>query len=104
MKPSPDIDPLTLAPDRFVDSDHPAIIEFARAHALGLPPRQAAVRLAAVVRDLLRYSPWGLSADPEAWTASAVLGRDRALGAHCIDKANLLAASARALGIPSRLH
>ena len=71
MKPTPDIDPLTLAPDRFVDSDHPAIVEFARTHALGLPPRQAAVRLAAVVRDLLRYSPWGLSADPDSWTASA---------------------------------
>ena len=33
-----------------------------------------------------------------------MLLRDRSEGGHCIDKANLLAACARRLGIPSRLH
>ena len=42
--------------------------------------------------------------EPEAYKASGVLLRDRSEGGHCIDKANLLAASARALGVPSRLH
>lgn len=98
------VSPLTLAPDRFVDSDHPAVVEFAQRCAGGLPPREAAVRLAAEVRDLIRYSPWGLTLDPAQWKASAVLSRDRSRGAHCIDKANMLAASARALGIPARLH
>lgn len=97
-------DPRTLAPDRFVDSDHPAIVAFAQQHAGGLPPREAAVRLAEVVRDLIRYSPWGVYTEPDDWKASTVLLRDHARGAHCIDKANLLAASARAVGIPARLH
>ncbi|MCB9746435.1 MAG: transglutaminase family protein [Alphaproteobacteria bacterium] len=99
-----DIDPRTRCANYFVDSDHPDVRAFAQAHAGGLPPREAAVALYDVIRDLLRYSPWGVYSEPVAWKASSVLTRDRALGAHCIDKANLLVASARALGIPGRLH
>ncbi|MCB9796390.1 MAG: transglutaminase family protein [Alphaproteobacteria bacterium] len=98
------VDPRTLTPDRFVDSDHPAIVAFAQEHGGGLPPREAAVALYGVVRDRLRYSPWGLSVDPARWRASHVLQRGWDEGGHCIDKANLLVASARALGIPGRLH
>ncbi|MCB9779640.1 MAG: transglutaminase family protein [Alphaproteobacteria bacterium] len=93
-----------LQPNRFVDSDHPAIVDFARQIAGDLPPRQAAVALYREIRDMLRYNPWRVSLVPAGYTASGVLLRDRAEGGHCIDKANLLAACARAVGIPSRLH
>ena len=93
-----------LAPNRFVDSDHPAVIAYAREHAKpGADPVGSAVALYYAVRDGFRYSPWQVHTTQDAYRASAVLARDRREG-HCIDKANLLAASARALGVPSRLH
>lgn len=98
------VDPRYLEPNDYVDADHPSIVAFARRHAAGRDPVDAAVRLFYVVRDGLRYNPWNVQMDPAAYRASAVLARDPAQGGHCIDKANLLAAAARALGIPSRLH
>jgi transglutaminase-like putative cysteine protease len=97
-------DPATLAPNAFVDSDHPEIVAFARAHAGDLPPREAAVKLYYIVRERLRYNPWRVRYTRADYTASGVLGRDPAEGGHCIDKALLLAGLCRALGIPSRLH
>lgn len=99
-----DIDPTTLAPNRFVDSDHPAVIAYAQEHAAGLPPLDAAVALYYAVRDGFRYNPWRMRFEREEFTASGLLLRPRDEGGHCIDKANLLAAAARSLGIPSRLH
>jgi len=96
-------DTSTLAPNRFVDSDHPAVIAFAEAHR-GATPRESAVALFYVVRDMHRYNPWRIRFQPEDYTASGVLLRDRDEGAHCIDKALLLAATCRVLAIPSRLH
>lgn len=98
------VDPATLAPNRFVDSDHPALVAFAREHGAGKSPRDAAVALFYVVRERLRYNPWRVRFRPEDYTASGVLLRDPAEGGHCIDKALLLAGACRALGIPSRLH
>ena len=97
-------DPATLAPNRFVDSDHPAIVAFARGLTEGLAPREAAVALYYAVRERLRYNPWRVRYAPEDYAASSVVMRDVSEGGHCIDKALLLAASARAVGIPSRLH
>ncbi|MDP2316958.1 MAG: transglutaminase family protein [Pseudomonadota bacterium] len=97
-------DPATLRANRFVDSDHPAVIAFAREHGAGLPPREAAVALFYAVRERLRYNPWRVRYTAEDYTASSVVLRDPADGGHCIDKALLLAGAARALGIPSRLH
>ncbi len=97
-------DPIFLAPNRFVDSDHPAIVAFARDHGGGMPPREAAVALYHAIRDGWRYNPWRVGFALEDYAASSVLLRDRAAGGHCIDKANLLAACVRSLGIPSRLH
>lgn len=93
-----------LAPNRFVDSDHPAVVRFARQTAGGLPPKAAAVRLYGVVREHLRYNPWRVHFTEDAYVASGVLLRDPAEGGHCIDKALLLAAAGRALGIPTRMH
>jgi transglutaminase-like putative cysteine protease len=98
------VDPAYLEPNRFVDSDHPAVVTYTRRHGVGESPREVAVALYYAVRDGFRYSPWGVYFEPEAFTASGVLLRDRNHGAHCVDKANLLAACARAHGIPSRLH
>lgn len=97
-------DPATLLPNAFVDSDHPAVVAFAREHAGGLAPKDAAVKLYYVVRERLRYNPWRVRYTRADYTTSSVLARDPAEGGHCIDKALLYAGLCRALGIPSRLH
>lgn len=94
-------------PNRFIDSDHPAVIAWAREHGPEHPeadPREVAVALYYAVRDGFRYNPWNVYLAPEDYSASAVLRRGAEHGAHCVDKAILLAACARALAIPSRLH
>ena len=93
-----------LRPNRHVDSDHPQVVAFAHDVAGGLSPREAAVALHDVVRERLRYTAWRVSFSEDAYRASAVLQRSWDHGGHCIDKALLLAASARALGIPARMH
>jgi transglutaminase-like putative cysteine protease len=94
-----------LEPTFFIDADHPAVIDFALSNAgESDDPVQRAVALYYVIRDGFRYNPWGVSLAPSAFKASNVLLRERKRGGHCIDKANVLAASCRALGIPSRLH
>ena len=90
-----------LEPGVFIDSDHPEIIAFARRHAGNDADATArAVRLYYAVRDGLRYDPYGTPMRAEAYTASATL---RAGHGYCINKAGLLAAAARASGIPARV-
>jgi transglutaminase-like putative cysteine protease len=101
-QPLDDLAP-ALASDAHLDADHPAVVAFARAHGGGLAPRQAAVALYYAVRDGFRYTPWRVSLTPGGFRASLLLERDPPEG-HCIDKALLLAAACRALGIPARLH
>lgn len=101
---SPAVDPATLRPNAFVDSDHPAVVAYAEQHGGEGSAREVAVRLYDAIRDGFRYDPWRVRFQREDYRASGVLLRDRSEGAHCIDKANLLAACARARGIPSRLH
>lgn len=99
-----DLKPFT-EPNQFVDCDHRAVQEYARANCgHQQDPIQKAVALYYSIRDGFRYNPWGMAARPEDFKASAVLLRERRRGGHCIDKANVLAACARAVGIPSRLH
>ncbi len=97
------MDPIYLQPDAAVDSDHPTVRRFAAAHA-DPDPIRAACSLYLAVRDGFRYSPWNVSLDPADYRASLTIARGPDRGAHCIDKALVLAAGARALGIPSRLH
>ncbi len=98
------VDARYLQPNRFVDSDHPAVRAFAEQHGGGLPPREAAVALYYAIRDGYRYTPWRVRFTPDAYRASHLLELSYEEGGHCIDKANLLAAAGRALGIPTRLH
>jgi len=88
-------------PGRFVDSDHPDVIAFARRASAGATgPVDAAIRLYYAVRDEIRYDPYGIRLDPAEFLASRCLARGRGF---CITKAALLAAAARAVGIPARL-
>lgn len=97
------VDEATRRPNPYVDSDHPAVVAFAEAHRRE-DARASMVSLYGAIRDGIRYNPWKVRKDPEDYKASAVLARGAAEGGHCIDKALLLAAGARALGVPSRLH
>lgn len=89
-----------LAPGRFVDSDHPAVVAFARQHAKGATPRERAVALYYAVRDGVRYNPFLDYSKEEAFRGSHCLVAGEGF---CIGKAALLAAAARADGIPARV-
>jgi transglutaminase-like putative cysteine protease len=89
-----------LAPGAFIDSDHPDIQAFARSRAGTGDDRQRAVRLYYAVRDEIRYDPYRFSLDPVHLRASAILA---AGSGYCVPKAGLLAACARAAGIPARI-
>jgi transglutaminase-like putative cysteine protease len=93
----------TLRSTAHLDADHPAVVGFARSVVEDRPPVAAAVALFYAVRDGWWYNPWNVSLVPEGYRASLVLARQPRQG-HCIDKAMLLAASCRAVGIPARLH
>lgn len=89
-----------LEPTFYVDADHPAVIAFAQKHTEGKESDlDKAVALYYAVRDGWRYNPYDLDLNPEAMKASAFL--DRAEG-YCIEKANILVAACRAIGIPAR--
>lgn len=92
----------TLRPTPEMDYEHPAVQTFVR-EAVGdaTTPRDKAVRLFYAVRDGIRYNPYAFGTDRSAFKASAVLAAGEAF---CVPKAILLAAAARAAGIPSRLN
>ena len=90
-----------LRPTEFIDSDHPAVIEFAR-RTVG-EEREAipmALKLFYAVRDGIRYSPYSVVLTRQAFKASATLERGDGF---CITKGVLLAAVARVVGLPTRL-
>ena len=93
--------PEHLEPTAFIDSDHPAVLEFAaRAAGDADDPHERIGRLFRAVRDGIRYDPYTASDDPEDYVASNVLG---STGAYCIPKSVVLVAGARSIGIPARL-
>jgi transglutaminase-like putative cysteine protease len=91
--------PETLAPTALIDSDHPAVIEFAR-RATGATDRERAIALYYLVRDGFRYDPYRVDLSDAGLRASRVL--ECGYG-WCVPKATLLAAAARAAGIPARV-
>ena len=90
-----------LEPTRVIESRHPAVVEFAESAAASAAdsPEQA-VRLFYALRDEIRYDPYTTALEWEPYRASVTLERRASF---CVPKAILLAAAARALGIPSRL-
>jgi len=90
-----------LEPGRFIDSDHPAVVEFAESkRGTGRDPLEQAVSLYYAVRDGIRYNPYVFSRDPETLKGSHALVSKES---YCVPKATLLAACARHCGIPARI-
>ena len=90
-----------LQPTKFIDSDSPEIIQFGRTICGEMKANiDKAVKLYYAVRDGVYYDPYRIDFSPDALKASVVLARGYGF---CISKAILLAALARAEGIPSRL-
>jgi transglutaminase-like putative cysteine protease len=95
--PGPDY----LKSTRFLDWDTDSVRRFADAATAGARTDiEKAPRLFYAVRDAIRYDPFTVRAVPEGYIASRVLASGRA---YCIPKAILLAAAARAAGIPAAI-
>ncbi|MBI4529577.1 MAG: transglutaminase family protein [Deltaproteobacteria bacterium] len=93
--------PFSTEPTEFFDFDKPAVRRFAKETTRGAKDDvERAVRLFYRVRDSIRYNPYCVPVHREGYKASHVLS---AGAGFCIPKANLLVASARAVGIPSAL-
>jgi transglutaminase-like putative cysteine protease len=94
------IEPLWLAPTRFLDYQTPEVQAFVRA-AVGdaATPKDRAVNLYYAVRDGIRYDPYRFRMQPEVFKASTTV---REQAAYCVPKALLYAACLRAVGIPAR--
>jgi transglutaminase-like putative cysteine protease len=84
----------------FVDSGNPAIRAFAQ-NAVGSARtvKDKAIALYGAVRDSLQYDPYVDFFDPAKFRASTVLAAGRGF---CVGKSAVLAAAARASGIPAR--
>ena len=90
-----------LASTWFIDHDHPAVRAFAfETVADHDDPTDRAVALFERVRDGIRYDPYGVSYEPEAFRASSIVG---SADNWCVPKSVLLVAAARQVGIPARL-
>lgn len=91
----------TLRPTSLIDSDHPSVRALAERAVAGKRGEiDRAVALYYAIRDGIRYDPYAFSPVAEEYRASRVAEMPSAF---CIQKAVLLAAAARAIGIPSRL-
>lgn len=91
-----------LRPTAFIDSDHPLVAAYAGEIAGdAATDTERAVRAFYGVRDDIRYTPYDLVYTRETMTAGHTLAAGRGF---CVQKAVLLAAVARALGVPSRLR
>jgi transglutaminase-like putative cysteine protease len=92
---------LYLQPSRCIDSDNPAVAEYA--HSIVNPLEDditKAIKLFYAVRDNIYYDPYSPFYKPEHYTGSFVLQRKRG---YCVSKASLLCALGRACNIPSRI-
>lgn len=90
-----------LASAEFIDSDSPEVRSFTLDATRGAEtPREKAVALYYAVRDKIRYDPYVAISEPDSYRASSCIKKGRGF---CIGKAALLAACARAVGIPARV-
>jgi transglutaminase-like putative cysteine protease len=89
-----------LAPGNYIDSGHPAVIAFSQFNSKGKSSLERAVSLYYAVRDGIRYDPFLDYSKEETFRASHCLVAGKGF---CIGKAALLAACARADGIPARV-
>ena len=90
-----------LSPGRFIDSDHPSVVEFAEKHrGASRDPLEQAINLYYAVREAVRYNPYTFSRDPQTLRGSYALATGES---YCVPKATLLAGAARHCGIPARI-
>ncbi|NRB64331.1 MAG: transglutaminase family protein [Saprospiraceae bacterium] len=90
-----------LASGTLINSDHPDIVAFAKRVTEGsVSDQQRAIRIYFAIRDNWRYNPYNISLSANAMQASGILKRSEG---HCLDKAILMIACLRAVGIPARL-
>ena len=90
-----------LKPATFIDSDAVNVREFARAAISGARDEVGrAIALYEAVREAILYDPYVDMSNPACYRASAVL---EARHGYCVGKASLLAAAARASGMPARV-
>lgn len=90
-----------LAPTSFLDVEHPDVRAYAQELTRGTTDDAGrARRIFAAVRDDVRYDPYRLPTEPAEYRASHTLATR---AGYCVPKAVLLAAVARAAGIPARL-
>jgi transglutaminase-like putative cysteine protease len=91
-----------LQPTPFIDSDHPAVVHFAKTFAGDAEtPIDQAIRIFNAVRDEIKYDPYCIDLARDRFKASVVLEKK---AGYCVEKALLLAAAARVLAIPGRLR
>ncbi len=90
-----------LIPTYFLDCEQQKVQAFAQKH-MGTTddPIEQAKSLYLAVRDGWKYNPFQIDLRKPALKASDMFTRDHG---YCVEKANLLAATGRALGIPTRL-
>ncbi len=90
-----------LQPTEFLNFEQSSVREFAGKNTVGAKSEtEKAVALYYAVRDGFQYNPYLVDLRREGLKASDLLTRNRG---YCVEKAVLLAASARAVGVPSRL-
>ena len=89
-----------LRSGEYIDSAHPSVEGFAREHARGASDLERGVALYYAVRDRIRYNPFLDFTAPAAFRASSCIAAGEGF---CVGKASLLAATARAAGIASRV-
>jgi len=90
-----------LTPTEFLDSDHDSVRAYAEKNTVGSSNDiERAVKLYYAVRDDFQYDPYQLDLRRESLRASKLLTKKRG---YCVEKAVLLAAASRSVGIPSRL-
>jgi transglutaminase-like putative cysteine protease len=89
-----------LQPTEFLNFDDKTVCDFAEQHAVGNSEIEKAISLYLAVRDGFQYNPYILDLRKSGLQASDLLKRNHG---YCVEKAVLLSASARAVGIPSRL-
>jgi len=91
-----------LRPTYYIDSEASAVIAFARDAAGDRKTSlEKGIALFYAVRDKIRYDPYRIDLEKrESFKASVIIGRGYG---YCVAKAIVLAAVARASGIPGRL-
>ncbi len=89
-----------LAPSLYMDFNSPEVAAFVAKHAKGTIDKEVAISLYYAVRDGFWYDPYHVNMSHKALKASSMIERG---SGYCVEKANFLAAVARACNIPARL-